>query len=170
MHCVFGNPFLNLPSAVREWYLLAANWNQGGMNVWIRPQALTPCEGMVWILADTGGVNLWGIRIADSDIDDPPVFVAGVPNEVFQSFSQFVAAMIVNDVLFPRGAVQLNRESARAELMCLVTSTVGDFFADAPLESATVVMFAYPGNGPVYGKARTPAGNALLQRLRLQTA
>ena len=34
---------LNLPAAVREWYLLAANWTQHGLNVWIRPRELATC-------------------------------------------------------------------------------------------------------------------------------
>jgi len=44
----------------------------------------------------------------------------------------------------------------------------GRYYADAPLEAATDVAYAYPHDGPVYGKARTPAGHALLQRLRLE--
>lgn len=165
---------LNLPAAVREWYLLAAKWTEGGLNVWIRPQELTACDGIVWILTDTEGINHWGVRVADLDIDDPPVVSYENNTDIAcPIFSMFVAAMIVNDVLFDyetEAPVELNHDSARADRMCLVSSCCGDFFADGPLESATVVMFAYPGNGPVYGKSRTPVGCALLQQLRRQTA
>lgn len=65
--------------------------------------------------------------------------------------------------------VELNHHSARQVLTCFVSSRVGDFYSDATLESATVVMFAYPGDGPAYGKSRTPSGASLLDRLRLQS-
>ncbi len=55
-------------------------------------------------------------------------------------------------------------------LACLVSARCGAFYAESALESATVVTFAYPGNGPAFGKSRTSAGDALLQRLRLQSA
>ena len=166
---------LNLPAAVREWYLLAANWDQGGLNVWIRPQALTACDGMVWILTDTEGINHWGVRVAELDIEDPPVFSLETnPDEVdFPSFTMFVAAMIVGDVIFDyetEAPVELNDDSACADLTCLVSARCGNLFADTALGSATVVVFAYPGNGPLFGKARTPTGRALLHRCRRQTA
>jgi hypothetical protein len=164
---------LNLPAAVREWYLLAANWNQGGLNVWIRPGVLAACGGMVWVLGDTGGITHWGVRVADAGIADPPVFELDEDDEVaFPSFSRFVAAMIVNDVLFDYESeepVKLTRDSIRTDMTCFVSSRYGDFFADDPLESATVVIFAYPGDGPVYGKSRTPEGRLLLQRLHLKS-
>jgi hypothetical protein len=167
---VSGKP-LTLPTAVREWYLLAGDWTQGGLNVWIPPQELTTHDGTVWILTDTEGINLWGIRVADLDIEDPPV-VSDASAEygiVCQNFSRFVAAMIVNDAVFGSATeepVELKPDSVRANLMCHVASCCGEFLADSPLESATVVMFAYPSHGPVLAKSRTPAGRALLQRLR----
>ena len=168
---------LSLPATVREWYLLAARWDQGGLNVWIRPSSLETYDGLIGILTDTEGINLWSVRVADHDIEDPPVVSEeGIPNnsDAFPSFSKFVAAMIVNDVLFAGQstgeAPELDRDSARAALTRFVSSRSGDYFADAPLESATVVMFAYPNGGPVFGKSRTSAGHELLQRLRKPTA
>jgi hypothetical protein len=165
---------LNLPAAVREWYLLAANWDHGGLSVWIRPQALTACDGMVCVCTDTQGINNWGIRVAHLGIEDPPTFsLEGDSNEIdFPNFTSFVAAMTVNDVLFDYEAeapVQLDPGSARADLTRLVSARCGDFYLDGSLASATVVAFAYPGNGPVFGKSREPEGHALLQRLRLPT-
>jgi hypothetical protein len=163
---------LNLPTAVREWYLLAANWNQGRLAVWIRAEELAACDGVVWILTDTQGITHWGVRVADLDIEDPPVVSREANIDIVSpSFSKFVAAMIVNDALFDsefEAPVELVHGSARAEQMCLFSSCFGDFFADGLLESATVVMFAYPGHGPVYGKSRTSAGRELLMRLRRQ--
>ena len=165
---------LKLPAAVREWYLLAGNWNEGGLNVWIRPQALAACAGMIWILTDTEGINQWGVRVADGDAEDPPVYsVYANPGETeFPSFSTFVAGMVVNDVLVDyetEAPVELNRDSSRAELTFFVASRCGEFLADAPLETATIVAFAYPGDGPVLGKARTPTGRERLQRFRAQS-
>lgn len=161
---------LIVPAAVREWYMLAANWSQGGLNVWKRPQGIAICDGIIWVLTDTEGINQWGVRVADFDMEDPPVVSDVTNNEIVaRSFSEFVAAMIVNDVLFDHSTeepIELNPESACAEPMRLFSSCCGDFFADGVLESATVVMFAYKGNGPVFGKSRTTAGSALLQRLR----
>ena len=78
--------------------------------------------------------------------------------------------MTVNDVIFGSDAdepMELNPGVARAGLTCFVSNRRGDFYADAVLEAAAVVMFAYPGNGRAYGKARTPVGHILLQRLQL---
>jgi hypothetical protein len=161
---------LKLPAAVHEWYILAGNWNQGALNVWKHPQELAAYDGVVWILTDTQGVNHWGIRVADLNMEDPPVVSHEKSDEVVSSsFSRFVASMIVNDVLFDyetEEPVELERGAARANMMRSVSSCRGDFFADGPLESATVVIFAYPEDGPVYGKSRTPAGRALLQDMR----
>ena len=165
---------LALPAAVKEWYLLAARWShlQGALNVWIDPQELAVKEGMVEVLTDTIGNNNWGVRTADHDIEDPPVYDLDTnPAQVdFPSFTSLVAAMIVNDVIFGSDTdepMELNPGVARAGLTCFVSNRRGDFYADAVLEAAAVVMFSYPGNGPAYGKARTPAGHTLLQRLQL---
>lgn len=160
---------LELPAAVCEWYLLAANWTQRGMNVWIHPRELLPHDGFIDVLHDTGGVNEWSIRVTDFPHEDPPVVTAD--NKIASAtFSQFVAAMIINDVLFcddeAKEPVELKREPARAKGMRRVTSCFGDFIADGPLESAAVVMYVYPRNGPVLAKSRTPEGGALLSRLR----
>jgi hypothetical protein len=163
---------LNLPTAVREWYVLAANWNQGGIGVWIYPRDLAACDEdeMVWILTDTEGITQWGVRVADLDAEDPPVYslAAGTDEIEFPTFTSFVGAMIVNDLLFADNReepVELDPDSARAALQCLVSARCGDFYADAPLESATVVMFIYPDGAAAYGKSRTPAGRALLEQL-----
>jgi hypothetical protein len=42
----------------------------------------------------------------------------------------------------------------------------GDFMADGPLESASVVAFAYPSNGPILCRSRSDAGNALVRKLQ----
>ena len=166
---------LCLPAAVREWYILASRFEQDGLGVWIRARSLEACEGSIMVLTDTEGITEWGIRIADSGIEDPAVFSldANLDGVEFPSFSGFVAAMIINDVLFGTGAhgdpVELDYEMVQHALTCLVASNCGDFFIDTPLESAEVVAFAYPGGGPVKGKARCPAGRALLERLRLQS-
>ncbi len=89
---------LTLPAAVCEWRLLAATWNQGGMNVWVPPRELAAYDGMVDVLHDTGGVNAWSVRVADFEHEDPPVVSEN--RIACPSFSQFVAAMIINDVLF----------------------------------------------------------------------
>ncbi len=164
---------LALPAAVREWCLLAARWSQGGLNVWISPQELAAHDGMACILTDTDGIKNWGGRAADHDIEDPPVYdLDAKPSEIdFPSFTSLVAVMIVNDVIFHPAAepVELNPGVARASLTCFAPTPHGDFYADATLDAATVVMYAY-AKGPAYGKARTPAGYALLQRLQLYTA
>src|SRR5262249_53145081 len=91
----------SLPTAVREWYLLAAGWSQGGLNVWLRPHELTAAEGMICILTDTQGINEWGIRAAEPDVEDPPVSLLQKTPEIdFPSFASFVAGMIINDVIF----------------------------------------------------------------------
>ncbi len=161
---------LKLPRTVREWYVLAANWTHGVMNVWIHPRELAVCDGVVRVLADNGGVNLWGVRVADFQIEDPPVVADAEGGQVVSAaFTQFVAAMVINDVLFDyetEEPLELRRRSACAEGMRLVSSCYGDFIADGPLESATIVMYAYPRRGPVLGKSRTPEGRALLRRLQ----
>ncbi len=163
---------LVLPAAVREWCLLAARWSQGGMNVLGSPQKLAAEDGMVEVLTDPQGANRWGIRVADRDIEDPPVYdLEANPTQIdFPRFTSLVSAMIVNDVIFGSDAdepAELNLGVARAGLTRFVTTRHGDFYADAALDVAAIVMFAYPGNGPAYGKARTHAGHALLQRFQL---
>jgi hypothetical protein len=163
---------LTLPAAVREWYLLAAKWNPRSLNAWVRPQDLVASDEMVWLLGDAyGGDACWGVRVADLDAEDPPVYslMEDRDEAAFASFSAFVAAMIVNDVIFDPEAeppAELDAGSIHAELMCLAATGCDDFYADAALESAAVVAFAYSATGPVFGRARTPAGHALLQRLK----
>jgi hypothetical protein len=164
---------LQLPPVVREWYLLAAKRDKGGL-VWIRPDELTLCDGMIWILTDREGINHWGVGIADVEIEDPPVvsYEGNPPNAVdFPTFLSFVTAMIANDVLFDyetEEPVELNPHAACEGMTCIVSARCGDLFADSSLESATIIMFAYPENGPVFGKSRTPAGRARLEGLRIQ--
>ena len=121
---------LALPAAIREWYLLAARWSQGALNVWIGPQELAAEDGMVEVLTDTQGANRWGVRAADHDIEDPAVYDLDTkPTQIdFQSFTSLVAAMIVNDVIFSSdtdGPVELNPGVARAGLTCFVSIAVG---------------------------------------------
>jgi hypothetical protein len=160
---------LMLPPAVREWYLLSANWSQGGLNIWISPQDLSLSDGVVWILSDTHGVTCWGIRERDLSLEDPPVVSEeNVDQSICSSFSEFVAAMVVNDVLFgdeSQEPAELNRNPAYVDQMFQFASCYGDFLSDGPLESATVVVFSYPGNGESFGKARNPSGRVLLERL-----
>lgn len=170
---VLRKKVLILPAAVREWYLLAAHWNQGGLNVWNRPDKIILEDGVVWILTDREGINHWGVRATDLNMDDPPVVsYEGDPSNslCFPDFSRFVAAMIVNDFLFDNETeepVDLNRNTATEGMTCLVSARCGQFLMDAPLEAATIVMFVYPKNGPVCAKSRTSAGRARLEQLRL---
>jgi hypothetical protein len=177
LDAILSTKRLVLPAAVREWYLLAAHWSQGALNVWIRPRELAELEGVILFLTDTEGIQEWSVRVADQGIEDPPVVARdGSPGGevVCATFSSFVAAMIMNDVIFDYETdppVELDPASARSGLTCLVSGSLGRFFADALLESATVVMFDYGGNdGPVLGKSRTPEGRALLDRWRRETA
>jgi hypothetical protein len=158
---------LSLPASVREWYLLAANWKQGGLGVWIRPQELTATDGVVWLLTDMYGITHWGVRVDDLGKEDPPVVTMEKNNEVVSPrFSEFVALMTVSEVVFDyavEAPVELNRDAVHADKMRPVSACFGDLYADGKLESATVVMFAYPNDGPVYGKARTAEGRRFLQ-------
>jgi hypothetical protein len=160
---------LSLPTSVREWYLLAANWKQVGLNVWIRPHELTAYDGVVWILTDTHGVTHWGVRVVDLSKEDPPVVTMEKNNEVVSpNFSEFVAFMTVNDVVFDYAVeepIELNHDATRTDMMRPISACFGDLYADNNLESAAVVMFAYPNDGPVYGKARTSEGRRFLQGL-----
>jgi len=164
---------LSLPASVREWYLLAANWKHGVLNVWIHPQELTAYDSVVWLLTDPDGVTHWGVRVVDLDKEDPPVVTMEKNNEVVSPrFSEFAALMTVGDVIFDyavEAPVELNRDAARADKMRPVSACFGDLYAENNLESATVVMFAYPNNGPVYGKARTPEGRRFLQGFAKKT-
>jgi len=78
-------------------------------------------------------INHWGVRVADIDVEDPPVVSYEKKNEdVSPSFSKFVAAMIVNDLLFDyetEEPIELERDSIRADGMSYVSSCCGDFFA-----------------------------------------
>jgi len=46
----------------------------GSLNVWIGPQELAAEDGIVAVLTDTQGINRWGVRAADHDIEDPRVY------------------------------------------------------------------------------------------------
>lgn len=162
---------LNLPVAVREWYLLGGNWNHPeAPTVWIRPEHLEAWDGVFCILTDDPGVTHWGVRITDFSMEDPPVVSVGKNDEVISpTFSDFVATVIVNDVIFDyetEAPVELNRESTWANHVRLVSQFCGGVYADRNLESATIVVFVYPGGGPVFGKSRTPAGRTLLESLQ----
>jgi hypothetical protein len=144
---------------------------QGRLNVWLRPEELKAAGGMLGILTDTEGINLWGFRIEEIHIDDPPVVsINDNPHEIaFPRFSTFVAAMIVNDVLVDdriESPTELDSHFRRGDFTRLVASNCGEFFSDTPIETAAVVIFAYPGDGPVMGKSRMPAGRQILERLR----
>jgi hypothetical protein len=157
---------LSLSEAIQEWCILAANWNQGGINVWIPPSRLVENEGSITVLSDTEGITYWQVACADMHEDDPPVLNGRYP--AFPRFSECVAAMVINDYLFAHDEtdepIQLRKEACSA-LSTLGSSQMGlDFYTDGPLESATVVAFAYPDQ--VLAKARTPAGAAWLERLR----
>lgn len=159
---------LNLPLAVYEWFLLASRWTQNDANVWIAPQDLVAENGIVDVLHDKHGINAWSLRETDLQHEDPPVVS---DNKVASpTFSQFVAAMIINDLLFfddeTGPPVELKRASRNAMDMRPVASCCGDVMADGPLESATIVIYAYPNNGPLFGKARTLEGQTLLSRWR----
>ncbi len=159
---------LDLPAAVCEWYLLAANWHQGGVNVWIPPRDLVADDGIVDVLHDKHGVSEWGVRVEDLKYEDPPIVTN---NEIASpTFSNFVAAMIVNDLLFfddeSGEPLELKPGTLPLEGMHNVASCGGDFMADGPLESATIVMYAYSHNGPLFGKSRTHEGRTVLSRLR----
>lgn len=161
---------ITLPAVVREWYLLATKWNHDGESRWLPPEELMAHEQKMWISFDVHGVSRWGIRISDLGTNDPPVFSdEDTKHLIFSSFSQFVAAMIMNDKLYSdvaEDAVELNPDKVLTALTCVVQSTVGNFYADAPLDRATVIAFSYPRNGPAHGKSRTPDGHALLDQLR----
>jgi len=170
LDAILRDKSIALPPSVLEWYLLAGNWDQRGLNVWIPQQSFTVTNGTLAVLTDREGINRWGVRIGESEIDDPPVVCLNYSSvEVaFPSFSNFVAAMIVNDAIFgdvTEDFIELDHETVRQELTCFVASNVGDFFSNGPFESATVVAFAYPGGSPTYGKSRTPAGRSLLLQL-----
>lgn len=163
---------LSLPSAMREWYLLAGNLQQVGLNVWIHPDSLAVHDGVIEVLTDPYGITSWRVSCRRLHVDDPPVDSDDEIDEgAFSCFTDFVAAMTVNDAIFGDpmvdDTVELNPRDARRTLARLVASRVGDFYADAPLESASVVMFDYLGDGPTVGKARNATGRQLLDRLRI---
>ncbi|WP_293869024.1 hypothetical protein [uncultured Alsobacter sp.] len=174
LEAVLRSKGLPLSAAIQEWYLLAGRWNQRGIPHWIAPELLAVDEGVITVLADVHGVESWVVRCEDQGLDDPPVFAAFETSEVaFPSFSQFVAAMIVNEVLVEAASegtmVDIGHDAwarVRASLTPIVSSSCGEFLADAPLESATVVIFKYPGDGPTMCRSRTPEGQRWLERLR----
>jgi len=85
------------------------------------------------------------------------------------SFSMFVSEMVVNDVIFDYETsepIELTGTTGLEKLDRIALAPFGVFYADGPLKTASVVIFAYPSNGPVLGKSRTSSGNALLQKLQ----
>lgn len=166
LNSVLHSKGISLSEAIQEWCILSANWNQCGINVWIPPSRLEENEGIITVLSDREGISNWHVAGIDMHKVDPPVFSWGEP--AFPSFSEFVAAMVVNDFLFANDETGEPTElamEARSELAALGTGQLGlDFFTNGPLESATVVAFAYPDK--VLAKARTPAGTAWLARQR----
>ncbi len=156
-----------LSEAIQEWCILTANWSQGGLNVWIPQSALAEHDGLINVLTDVEGICRWSVRSKDMANDDPPVIFLD-ESDGFQHFSAFVAAMVVSDFLFANDrageAIEL-KTAALTELTCFASANCGGFYADAALDAATLVAFAYP-SGEVYGKSRTPAGAKLLARLR----
>lgn len=162
---------LNLPTALREWYLLAGRWSQEGSSVWIRPHEMTVYDGIIPVMTDDHGINHWGVRIADCSLEDPPVFRDEPEPAVidFPSFTAFVPGMILNDVIFgyeSESPVELDPEAVRVNLTRLVSAQCGGYYTDGALESASVIAFAYPLYDEAYGKARTGAGRAVLEELR----
>lgn len=160
---------IHVPAAVREWNVLAANWKRDGVMVWTPPESLAVEDGELQVLSDTEGINSWRVRVTDFQIDDPPVVsIHDEPGQLaFPRFSQFVAAMIINEVIYGTSmeAAELDPVAARVNLVCLVSSSSGDFYTDASLEIATVVAFCYPKGSAAHGKARNAAGRELLNRL-----
>jgi hypothetical protein len=157
---------------MREWYLLAGNWQPGGLNVWGAPDSLEVVDQTIEVLTDPYGVTSWRVRCGRLRLDDPPVECDDeFDGAAFSCFTDFVAAMAVNDALFGDPTiddpVESNPREARRSLVRAVASRVGDFYADAPLESAAVVMFDHLGDGPTVGRARTASGRQLLDRLRI---
>ena len=43
--------------------MLAGRRDQGGLNEWMDPETLQPCEGILWVLTDREGINRWGVRL-----------------------------------------------------------------------------------------------------------
>lgn len=160
---------LELPAPIREWYLLAGAWSQGGLCLWIRPSELVVQGGRLTVLTDVEGITAWQVRAADFRHPDPPVFSADDQEQAdYAAFTEFVVAMVANDFLFgaDEEPAELNAGKARAALQPIVSARYGDVLADGPLASAEVIAYAYADNGPVDGKARTAAGQQLLARLR----
>ncbi|HZZ76883.1 MAG TPA: hypothetical protein VFE62_00095 [Gemmataceae bacterium] len=164
---------LYLPPAVREWYVLAANWETPSVAVWSSPDELEVDDDVTWILTDTEGITRHGIRSADLALDDPPV-ISREQNHaiVCETFSTFVGVMTANDVIFDyrtEEPIELAHDAVSFDSMRLIwpNFSCGDLFADGPLELASVLVFRYPNKGPIYAKARTSAVKSLLQGMRL---
>lgn len=165
----------NLPTAVREWYILAGNWNQGGLNVWFKPEDLRIADeaNVIVLLTDDYGINHWSICVSDVHHEDPPVVLLDVRTYEFvcSRFSEFAATMVMNDFIYADETtgdpIELDPNSVRATLTCPFPSRSA-YFTDAPLESATIVAYVYPSS-TAQGKSRTPEGRALLESLQVQT-
>lgn len=161
---------MHLPTAVREWYLLSANRPQDGLIVWILPKNFAAGDGVLWLLTDPDGINDWGIRIADLANDDPPVVTGkGNPHIACSAFTQFVATTIACNAIFDCGVdgpVELRPDAIHDASMLHIASCFGDVFVDGSLESATIVMFAYPANEGVFARSRTTWGRERLEKLQ----
>jgi hypothetical protein len=167
LEAILNGKGLHLPVAVREWQILAANWCPGRLNVWIHPSDLTLRDEAVALLTDTVGATSWEIRLADFHELDPPVYSVEMDCRVSPSFSKFVAAMTINDVLFgdDEEPEEVRLLAAQQVLTSFLSSPIGDYFTDNDLKTATVLAFAYPNGGFAHAKARTSAGRAVLKRL-----
>jgi hypothetical protein len=156
-----------IPSAVREWYQLSAKWDSHGQNVWIPARELSVVDDTLPLLTDRDGTSTWGIMAQDLQAADPPVVTLEPFGETMSpSFTLFVLEMVVNSVIFDWGKDDPVELSSSSGLTCFASTPFGDFMADGPLESASVVAFAYPSNGPILCRSRSDAGNSLVRKLQ----
>ena len=62
LHAIFDSKAFPVPSAVREWCQLAANWKTSGLNVWIPPNEISVADGVLWLLTDPERITMWGFK------------------------------------------------------------------------------------------------------------
>ncbi|WP_345322615.1 hypothetical protein [Novipirellula rosea] len=167
LHLILSRHSFAIPSAVCEWYQLSSKWDSHGQNLWIPAQELSVVNDALLLLTDEDGISNWGVMSQDLRIDDPPVVPLEPLGETMSlSFSMFVLEMVVNDVIFDNNKDDPAELSATSGLSCFASTPVGDFMADGPLESASVIAFAYPSNGPILSRSRSEAGNSLIRNLQ----